>query len=116
MVAKLYAIAILGGTGQEGSGLALRWGKAGHWIILGSRDAAKAANAASEMKRTLGDAEITGADNKAAAAAVLGRVIPQLDHRPDVAGRIEDHVPSQAGDLTSPQASLGGKQDEHTVA
>ena len=36
-------IAILGGTGQEGSGLALRFGKAGHRIIVGSRDAARAA-------------------------------------------------------------------------
>ena len=50
------------------------------------------------------------------AAAVLGRDVAQLDHRTDVAGRIEDHVPGQVGDLTSPQASLGGQQDDHTVA
>ena len=42
-------------------------------------------------------------------------MIAQLDHRTDVAGRIEDHVPGQVGDLTGPQASLGGQQDDHTV-
>jgi predicted dinucleotide-binding enzyme len=35
-------IAILGGTGKEGAGLALRWARAGHAIIIGSRDAARA--------------------------------------------------------------------------
>ena len=49
------------------------------------------------------------------AAAVLGRGIAQLDHRPDVAGWIDHHVPGQVGDLTGPQASLGGQQDDHTV-
>ena len=43
-------------------------------------------------------------------------MIAQLDHRTDVAGRIEDHVPGQLGDLTGPQASLGGQQDDHPVA
>jgi NADPH-dependent F420 reductase len=68
-MSNIYTIAIIGGTGNEGSGLALRWAKARHRIILGSRDAAKAANIASQMKETLGDVDITGADNKAAAAA-----------------------------------------------
>ena len=35
-------IAILGGTGKEGAGLALRWAQAGHSIIIGSRDAERA--------------------------------------------------------------------------
>ena len=42
-------------------------------------------------------------------------MIAQLDHRTDVAGRIEHHVPGQLGDLTGPQASLGGKQHDHSV-
>ena len=49
------------------------------------------------------------------AAAVLGGDVAQLDHRTDVAGRIEDHVPGQVGDLTGPQASLGGQQHDHAV-
>jgi NADPH-dependent F420 reductase len=68
-MAQTYTIAILGGTGQEGSGLALRWAKAGHRVILGSRDAAKASAAAAEMKATLGKAEVSGANNKDAATA-----------------------------------------------
>ena len=42
-------------------------------------------------------------------------MVAQLDHRTDVAGRIDHHVPGQVGDLTGPQASLGGQQDDHTV-
>lgn len=66
-MAQTYTIAILGGTGQEGGGLALRWARAGHRVILGSRDVAKAAATAAEMKRTLGTGEISGASNKEAA-------------------------------------------------
>jgi NADPH-dependent F420 reductase len=68
-MAQTYTIAVLGGTGQEGGGLALRWARAGHRVILGSRDVVKAAAAAAEMKRTLGAGEISGASNKEAAKA-----------------------------------------------
>jgi 8-hydroxy-5-deazaflavin:NADPH oxidoreductase len=68
-MAQTYTIAILGGTGQQGSGLALRWAKAGHRVILGSRDAMKAVAAASEMKAALGTADMSGTSNKDAAAA-----------------------------------------------
>lgn len=64
-----FTIAVLGGTGQEGGGLALRWAKAGHHVILGSRDAAKAAAAAAEMKAKLGGTQVTGNANASAAAA-----------------------------------------------
>jgi NADPH-dependent F420 reductase len=62
-------IAILGGTGQEGGGLALRWAKAGHQVVLGSRSADKAIATAEEMNRTLGRNDVRGAANKDAAAA-----------------------------------------------
>jgi NADPH-dependent F420 reductase len=62
-----YRIAILGGTGAQGSGLALRLAKAGHAVTIGSRDAAKAhAAAASASERA--SATITGTDNHTAAA------------------------------------------------
>lgn len=66
---KDIKIAVLGGTGQEGSGLALRWAKAGYRVFIGSRDAARAAAAATEMKAALGTANIAGCSNKDAAAA-----------------------------------------------
>ncbi len=50
-------IAILGGTGKEGAGLALRWLMAGHGIIIGSRDAERARGKAQELRgRASGDA------------------------------------------------------------
>ena len=44
-------IAILGGTGQEGGGLAVRWANAGYAVILGSREPARAAFAAFLARR-----------------------------------------------------------------
>jgi NADPH-dependent F420 reductase len=64
-----HAIAILGGTGQQGSALALRWAKAGHGIIIGSRDPARAAATAEQIKAAIAGADVRGADNNAAAQA-----------------------------------------------
>jgi 8-hydroxy-5-deazaflavin:NADPH oxidoreductase len=63
-----YKIAILGGTGAQGSGLALRLAVAGHAVTAGSRDAARARTAAAELAARIGKA-IAGADNRTAAAA-----------------------------------------------
>lgn len=63
-------IAILGGTGAEGSGLAYRWAKAGEHVLIGSRDAARAVEAAKQLQARIGrSAQIEGMDNAAAAAA-----------------------------------------------
>lgn len=64
------SIAVLGGTGNEGGGLALRWAHKGHKVIIGGRDAGRAQDAAGAMKVTLGArADISGAANADAAAA-----------------------------------------------
>jgi len=68
MTTEHRTIAILGGTGAQGSGLALRLAKAGHLVTIGSRDAAKARTAAAEASARVGKT-IAGADNRAAAAA-----------------------------------------------
>jgi len=60
-------LAILGGTGKEGSALALRWATAGYPIILGSRSAERAAQTATELNAQLGQDNIRGLDNEAAA-------------------------------------------------
>mgnify|MGYP001221677156 CR=1 FL=1 len=62
-------IAILGGTGKEGSGLGFRWAAAGHEIIIGSRLAEKGERAAEEMQSELPHATVSGSDNATAAAA-----------------------------------------------
>ena len=62
-------IAVIGGTGKEGKGLALRWANAGYEIIIGSRDAERAANAANELNAALGKSNVSGLGNAAAARA-----------------------------------------------
>ncbi len=67
-------IAIIGGTGDQGKGLALRWAQAGFDIIVGSRAAERASDAANEMKELLSkagfaDTTVSGAHNLEAAAS-----------------------------------------------
>lgn len=64
-------IAILGGTGAEGSGLGFRWAAAGHEILIGSRTAVKAEQTAAELNPQLPEnaPPITGHDNLTAAQA-----------------------------------------------
>lgn len=69
-----YTIAVLGGTGNEGPVLALRWARAGHTIIIGSRQAEKAQRVADELNQKLGPnasalGPILGMANTEAAAA-----------------------------------------------
>lgn len=65
----LPVVAILGGTGKEGPGLAMRWAGAGYTIIIGSRQAEKAEATAADLNAKLGLTTITGLDNAAAARA-----------------------------------------------
>lgn len=60
-------IAILGGTGKEGSGLGFRWAAAGHEVIIGSRSAAKGQQAAEELQAELPKSVVRGCDNVTAA-------------------------------------------------
>jgi NADPH-dependent F420 reductase len=62
-------IAVLGGTGKEGSGLALRFAHAGHPIVIGSRSRQRAAEAAAAINARIGADRTEGADNLAAAEA-----------------------------------------------
>ncbi|MGE5073989.1 MAG: NADPH-dependent F420 reductase [Anaerolineae bacterium] len=62
-------IAVLGGTGKEGRGLAYRWARAGYNVLLGSRSPEKAAQTAAELNALLGgNASVTGLSNNEAAA------------------------------------------------
>lgn len=63
-------IAILGGTGAAGMGLALRWARAGEIIVLGSRDPKRAQEAADKIKQKAeSKAQVSGMENSAACAA-----------------------------------------------
>jgi NADPH-dependent F420 reductase len=74
-------IAIVGGTGKLGQGLALRWARAGHTIAIGSRDAAKA-RAFVEQLAGRGYDSIEGGDNTWAArdAEVVVLTVPYEAH------------------------------------
>jgi NADPH-dependent F420 reductase len=77
-------LAFLGGTGPEGRGLALRLAMAGQEAIIGSRDAARAANAADELLQLAPGARIEGAANADAAARadVVFLTFPYEGQRP----------------------------------
>lgn len=62
-----HTIAVIGGTGAEGGGLALRLANAGYPVIIGSRDAAKAGEAAAEIVQRLGKPIASGATSADAA-------------------------------------------------
>ncbi|HEY7144341.1 MAG TPA: NADPH-dependent F420 reductase [Streptosporangiaceae bacterium] len=83
--AAALTIAILGGTGDQGRGLARRLGLAGNRVIIGSRDPARADRAAA----TVGSPPlVTGASNEEAASAgdVVIAAIPWVGHRELLAG------------------------------
>jgi NADPH-dependent F420 reductase len=69
MTSENPTIAILGGTGALGGGLAKRWAKAGYSIIIGSRTQEKADAAVAEFAQTMGLDHLTAMENSAAAKA-----------------------------------------------
>lgn len=65
-------IGIIGGTGPQGKGLALRFARAGHRVVVGSRSADRAEATAAELhSRLRGSGDIRGAANATAAGAEL---------------------------------------------
>ena len=75
-------IAILGGTGEQGPGLALRWAMAGEEVIIGSRNQERAEKVAAELNGELGQARIRGLDNvqAAGAAEIVVLTVPYSAH------------------------------------
>jgi NADPH-dependent F420 reductase len=78
-------IAVLGGTGNLGYALARRWALAGHSIVIGSREAAKAQEAAAGLAAEVaGKGEVSGDENLAAATAadIVVLTVPFASQRP----------------------------------
>jgi hypothetical protein len=105
-------IAIIGGTGPEGSGLALRWARAGETIIIGSRDPQRASATAAEIqKQTSG--RVSGAENKAAceSAEIVVLTVPFEGHAEMLKHLKPAFRPGQiVVDTTVPlAASVGGR-------
>jgi NADPH-dependent F420 reductase len=84
-----YTIGIIGGTGREGRGLGYRWAKAGHKIIIGSRNEEKALAAVAElMERLQGVGDVSGTTNDKAVQAcdIAVLTVPFSAHRDTLAG------------------------------
>jgi NADPH-dependent F420 reductase len=85
-------LAFLGGTGDQGRGLARRFAIAGHHVVLGSRQAERAEQAAAELRATVPDPTlIGGATNEAAAAGanVVVVAVPWEGHEPLIRGLVD---------------------------
>jgi NADPH-dependent F420 reductase len=107
-------VAVIGGTGAEGFGLALRLARAGRSVIIGSRDAERGAGAAAKALESLGgDASVEGTGNaEAAAAADLVMVTVPFAGQAEIYRSIKDAVRpgTVVLDATSPLATaVGGK-------
>ena len=105
-------VAVIGGTGAEGAGLTLRLAVAGHHVRIGSRDAARGAEAAARASEVVGVA-IEGADNAAVAAvAEVVFVTVPFAGQAEIYRSIKDAVRpgSVVVDATSPLATaVGGR-------
>jgi 8-hydroxy-5-deazaflavin:NADPH oxidoreductase len=80
----LITIAVLGGTGKEGKGLAYRWARAGYRVLIGSRTPDKAVAAANEISEMLGEGiSVNGLGNLEAAreANIAVLTVPYAAHR-----------------------------------
>ncbi|GAA2777528.1 NADPH-dependent F420 reductase [Saccharopolyspora taberi] len=95
MAVREKTIGVLGGTGAQGKGLAIRWARAGLKVVIGSRSAERAQQAAEEIAGVAGG-DVTGQDNAGAAAAadIVLLALPWDGH---------------AETLTSLRAELAGK-------
>ncbi|MGD0752292.1 MAG: NADPH-dependent F420 reductase [Anaerolineales bacterium] len=104
----LSTIAVLGGTGKEGKGLAYRWAKAGYRILIGSRNTEKANAIALEILGLLGGkASVEGTTNiKAAQAAdIVVLTVPYSAHRETLEGVREALRGKMLVDVTVPLAT-----------
>src|SRR5437867_3679826 len=90
-------IGVIGGTGREGRGLAIRWARAGHHVTIGSRDAERAKERAQELAGSSGKGSVAGGDNAFAAteSEVVLLTVPYSAHgdtlralKPSLEGRI----------------------------
>ncbi len=102
----VMTVAVLGGTGKEGSGLAMRWALNGYRVIIGSRDADKAIARANELNAELGGDYLIGMSNvnatKEAQLVVLS--VPYTAHK-DTLNSVREYLNGKVlVDVTVPLA------------
>ena len=123
-MAKIDTIAILGGTGDLGTGLAIRWSKAGHRIIIGSRTLEKARKAVADLHQISPETPADAMVNADAAAAgdIVVLTVPAAHQistletvRDGLKGKIlidvtVPLVPPRVGTVQLPDAGSAGKR------
>ncbi len=96
-------VAIVGGTGKEGRGLAVRLARAGHDVVIGSRDAQRAAARADELNAAHGVALRGDANGPACAGAqVVVLSVPYSAHRATLEGLRHPLIGKILVDITVP--------------
>ncbi len=101
----LVTIAVLGGTGKEGKGLAYRWARAGYRILIGSRSPERAIAAASEIVGRLdGESSAVGMSNQDAArqANIVVLTVPYAAHRETLESVKDELQGKTLIDITAP--------------
>jgi NADPH-dependent F420 reductase len=93
----LKSIAIVGGTGALGGGLATRWARAGYRIFIGSRDAGRAGASAREIAAAIPESTVSGHSNRTAAEKgdIVVLTVPFSHHAPV----LEDIRPAVQGKI-----------------
>ena len=88
-----YDVAVIGGTGPQGKGLAYRWARHGHRVVLGSRSPERAQEAAAEITARVPDGSVSGAANTDAAAGadVVVLAVP-YDGHDDLVASLADQL------------------------
>ena len=122
-------IAILGGTGALGTGLARRWAQAGYPVVIGSRTIEKAQTALDELQAVMSErgvdaVAVTAADNDSAAeqASIVAITVP-YDHQGSTLEGVKQHLegkilidvtvplrPPKVGKVQLPEAGSAGQE------
>ncbi len=121
---KSKTIAILGGTGDVGTGFAYRWSKAGHKIIVGSRVQSKAEAAVKSLLKSYPDVAVEAMENSEAARAgdIVVLTVPAA-HQMSTLASVKDClkgkilidvtvplVPPRVGTVQLPREGSAGKR------
>jgi 8-hydroxy-5-deazaflavin:NADPH oxidoreductase len=112
------AVAVIGGTGAEGFGLALRWALAGIEVVIGSRDEGRAESAANRLRERVRQASVRGLENSYAVAACDAVVVTvPFAGQATIYKSIAPHVRPDAVviDCTVPLAAAVGGRAAHTL-
>jgi 8-hydroxy-5-deazaflavin:NADPH oxidoreductase len=111
-------VAVIGGTGDAGFGLALRWSQAGIDVVVGSRAQDRAEKAAAGLRERVPEAEVSGLENAQAAAScdVVVVMVP-FSGQAAIYRSIADHLRDGAIviDGTVPVAAEVGGRPTHTL-